>query len=88
LWRSLRVYQIYGANTDVGKTVFSTILSKAARRLWRTEQTTFLKPVSTGATDAADDRCMSFSFTPLAGFRFFKLTSRVCPSSVDVPRIS
>ncbi|WZH43077.1 adenosylmethionine-8-amino-7-oxononanoate aminotransferase [Fusarium acuminatum] len=24
LWRSLRVHQVYGANTDVGKTIFST----------------------------------------------------------------
>ncbi|KAL2128451.1 hypothetical protein VTI74DRAFT_9177 [Chaetomium olivicolor] len=56
LWRSLRVYQIYGANTDVGKTILSTILCKAARGLWRSEETTYLKPVSTGAPDAADDR--------------------------------
>lgn len=57
LWRSLRVYQVYGANTDVGKTVLSTVLCKTARRHWRDEQTTFLKPVSTGPPDAADDRC-------------------------------
>ncbi|SPQ27126.1 bc58ca73-f959-41e4-8e78-16159de37723 [Thermothielavioides terrestris] len=56
LWRSLRVYQVYGANTDVGKTVLSTILCKAARRLWRSEETAFLKPVSTGPAEAADDR--------------------------------
>ncbi|KAI0836281.1 bifunctional dethiobiotin synthetase/adenosylmethionine-8-amino-7-oxononanoate aminotransferase [Hypoxylon sp. FL0890] len=56
LWRSLRVFQVYGANTDVGKTVFTTILCRAANDIWKKEQTTFLKPVSTGPGDEADDR--------------------------------
>ncbi|KAL7622330.1 hypothetical protein AAE478_007834 [Parahypoxylon ruwenzoriense] len=56
LWRSLRVFQIYGANTDVGKTVFTTILCRAADRIWKKEQTVFLKPVSTGPLDEADDQ--------------------------------
>ncbi|KAH9907926.1 hypothetical protein F4778DRAFT_454011 [Xylariomycetidae sp. FL2044] len=55
LWRSLRVYQIYGANTEVGKTVFTTLLSKASRRVWSHEHTGYLKPVSTGPQDEADD---------------------------------
>jgi dethiobiotin synthetase/adenosylmethionine--8-amino-7-oxononanoate aminotransferase len=61
LWRTLRTYQIYGANTDVGKTIFSTLLCKAARRHWRNEDTVFLKPVSTGPADEADDRCTLLS---------------------------
>ena len=61
LWRSLRVYQVYGANTDVGKTVFTTILCNVANRLWQDEETAFLKPISTGPQDEADDRCMSSS---------------------------
>ncbi|KAI0888244.1 bifunctional dethiobiotin synthetase/adenosylmethionine-8-amino-7-oxononanoate aminotransferase [Annulohypoxylon maeteangense] len=56
LWRSLRVFQVYGANTDVGKTVFTTVLCRAANHIWGKEQTTFLKPVSTGPEDEADDR--------------------------------
>jgi dethiobiotin synthetase/adenosylmethionine--8-amino-7-oxononanoate aminotransferase len=53
LWRSLRVYQVYGANTEVGKTVVTTILCKGARKLWADEETAYVKPVSTGpATDA------------------------------------
>ncbi|KAF5658044.1 adenosylmethionine-8-amino-7-oxononanoate aminotransferase [Fusarium circinatum] len=52
LWRSLRTHQVYGANTDVGKTIFSTILCNAASK--RGERTWFLKPVSTGAADEAD----------------------------------
>ncbi|KAH6603810.1 hypothetical protein Trco_007256 [Trichoderma cornu-damae] len=58
LWRSLRAYQIFGANTEVGKTVFSTLLCKAAAA--RTNRSpggvAFLKPVSTGPDDEADDR--------------------------------
>ncbi|KAI2617756.1 PLP-dependent transferase [Hypoxylon sp. NC1633] len=56
LWRSLRVFQVYGANTDVGKTVFTTVLCKAANNIWRKERAAFLKPVSTGPEDEADDR--------------------------------
>ena len=57
LWRSLRVYQVYGANTEVGKTVFTTALCKAASGLWPREKTAYLKPVSTGSVDEADDLC-------------------------------
>ncbi|KAK2030284.1 dethiobiotin synthase [Colletotrichum zoysiae] len=55
LWRSLRTYQIYGANTDVGKTVFASVLCNAARTFWPGEKTAFLKPVSTGPPTEADD---------------------------------
>ncbi|ODA83832.1 hypothetical protein RJ55_02348 [Drechmeria coniospora] len=56
LWRHLRVYQIFGANTEVGKTVFATLLSRAAKRRCQQETVTFLKPVSTGAVEEADER--------------------------------
>ncbi|KAH6649406.1 pyridoxal phosphate-dependent transferase [Chaetomium tenue] len=55
LWRSLRIHQVYGANTEVGKTVVTTILCKGAHRLWADEETSYLKPVSTGAALDADD---------------------------------
>ncbi|KAI0544773.1 bifunctional dethiobiotin synthetase/adenosylmethionine-8-amino-7-oxononanoate aminotransferase [Xylaria curta] len=55
LWRNLRVYKIYGANTDVGKTVFTSILCNASRSIWKDEATAYLKPVSTGSDDEADD---------------------------------
>lgn len=57
LFRSLRVYQIYGANTEVGKTVFSTILCKLASRYEKGEHAAYLKPVSTGPLSEADDGC-------------------------------
>ncbi|KAL4992819.1 pyridoxal phosphate-dependent transferase [Aspergillus falconensis] len=56
LWRSLRAHQVYGANTDVGKTIVSTILCNAVNRLKSQEKSAFLKPVSTGPLDEADDR--------------------------------
>lgn len=54
LWRSLRAHQVYGANTDVGKTIVSTVLCNAVQR--QKQRAAFLKPVSTGALDDADDR--------------------------------
>src|ERR1700712_4298515 len=56
LKRSLKAYQIYGANTNVGKTIMSTMLCKAFDHFHPTAQTWYLKPVSTGPLDEADDR--------------------------------
>ncbi|KAB8073528.1 pyridoxal phosphate-dependent transferase [Aspergillus leporis] len=56
LWRSLRAHQVYGANTDVGKTIVSTVLCNAIQRQKSQDQAAFLKPVSTGPLDDADDR--------------------------------
>ncbi|KAK7736980.1 hypothetical protein SLS53_006735 [Cytospora paraplurivora] len=64
LWRNLRVYQIYGANTDVGKTVLTTLLCRASTELCKSEQTSFLKPVSTGPEDEADTRYDLFQQIP------------------------
>ncbi|EAW08757.1 adenosylmethionine-8-amino-7-oxononanoate aminotransferase [Aspergillus clavatus NRRL 1] len=55
LWRSLRAHQVYGANTDVGKTIVSTVLCNTVQRR-EAERAAFLKPVSTGPLDDADDR--------------------------------
>jgi dethiobiotin synthetase/adenosylmethionine--8-amino-7-oxononanoate aminotransferase len=55
LWPQLQTFQIYGANTNVGKTVVSTVLCKAFRERNRFN-VHYLKPVSTGAVDRADDR--------------------------------
>lgn len=54
LWRSLRALQVYGANTDVGKTIVSTLLCRSVQR--QKQRAAFLKPVSTGEQDDADDR--------------------------------
>jgi dethiobiotin synthetase/adenosylmethionine--8-amino-7-oxononanoate aminotransferase len=62
LYRHLLTYQVYGANTDVGKTVFSTILCKA---FTRKKKTWYLKPVSTGPLEEADNYHVG-SFVPQA----------------------
>ncbi|KAF9891362.1 hypothetical protein FE257_004218 [Aspergillus nanangensis] len=56
LWRSLRAHQVYGANTDVGKTIVSTILCNGVQQQKTQGKAAFLKPVSTGPLDEADDR--------------------------------
>lgn len=63
LWRALRSYQVYGANTDVGKTVMSTILCKALSKKNSSENVWYLKPVSTGPLSEADNRHIS-RFSP------------------------
>ena len=57
LWRSLKTYQVFGANTEVGKTIFTTLLARTAQARGKDEKVTFLKPVSTGALADADDGC-------------------------------
>ncbi|KAI1621441.1 adenosylmethionine-8-amino-7-oxononanoate aminotransferase [Exophiala viscosa] len=56
LWRDLKVWQVYGANTDVGKTIVSTILCRALQRRASPNGLLYLKPVSTGPQAEADDR--------------------------------
>lgn len=46
LFRNLRVHQIFGANTEVGKTVFATALARASSEAG--EASHYLKPVGTG----------------------------------------
>lgn len=53
LYRNLRVHQIFGANTDVGKTIFATALVRASAHSGH--NVLYLKPVSTGDTRDADD---------------------------------
>ncbi|KAL2427131.1 Bifunctional dethiobiotin synthetase/adenosylmethionine-8-amino-7-oxononanoate aminotransferase [Exophiala dermatitidis] len=56
LWRDLKAWQVYGANTDVGKTIVSTILCRALERRAWPNGLLYLKPVSTGPQAEADDR--------------------------------
>ena len=55
LWRDLKVFQVFGANTDVGKTIISTLLCRALQRRAPTNPLLYLKPVSTGPQSEADD---------------------------------
>lgn len=53
LFKHLRIHQIFGANTDVGKTIISTALARAS--LAKADRVIYLKPVSSGPPEDADD---------------------------------
>ncbi|KXJ85128.1 bifunctional dethiobiotin synthetase/adenosylmethionine-8-amino-7-oxononanoate aminotransferase [Microdochium bolleyi] len=72
LWRHLRVFQIWGSNTDVGKTIFATTLCKAAAKHYSHEKVAFLKPVSTGAPHEADSWHMRSDAPDIANDTLFQ----------------
>ncbi|KAF2129586.1 PLP-dependent transferase [Dothidotthia symphoricarpi CBS 119687] len=91
LWKNLLAIQVYGANTGVGKTVFSTLLgSHFSKRLggktkWRVQ---YIKPVSTGPADEADDSYVhKYSGSPVS--TLFKFQDAVSPhvAARDAPHI-
>lgn len=53
LFKNLRLHQVFGANTDVGKTILTSALVRASASL--KNQVYYLKPVSTGPMKDADD---------------------------------
>lgn len=53
LYKNLRIHQIFGANTNVGKTILTTALLRASAQ--RGKNVFYLKPVSTGPLQDADD---------------------------------
>ncbi|KZT29670.1 PLP-dependent transferase [Neolentinus lepideus HHB14362 ss-1] len=53
LFKNLRVHQVFGANTDVGKTMLTSALVRASASIY--ERVYYLKPVSTGPIEEADD---------------------------------
>jgi dethiobiotin synthetase/adenosylmethionine--8-amino-7-oxononanoate aminotransferase len=53
LYKNLRIHQVFGANTNVGKTVFTTALVRASA--FQGKNAYYLKPVSTGPLEDADD---------------------------------
>lgn len=53
LFKHLRIHQVFGANTDVGKTLLTSALVRASATLGN--DVYYLKPVSTGPMSDADD---------------------------------
>jgi dethiobiotin synthetase/adenosylmethionine--8-amino-7-oxononanoate aminotransferase len=49
----MKAYMVYGANTEVGKTVLTSALCRA---IAGNDIVRYLKPVSTGGPEEADDR--------------------------------
>ncbi|KAI9670957.1 MAG: hypothetical protein M1831_005042 [Alyxoria varia] len=77
-WRHVQVYGIFGANTGVGKTIFSTLLCRNAAKDVK-ESVWYLKPVSTGPLDEADDRHVQ-NFAPNAHVqKIFQFDDAVSP---------
>ena len=54
LFKHLRVHQVFGANTDVGKTLLTAALARASAA--KNNSVYYLKPVSTGPMQDADDK--------------------------------
>lgn len=54
LLSKLASFQVYGANTNVGKTIASTVLCKGLSD--KGLNTLYLKPVSTGPVESVDTR--------------------------------
>lgn len=54
LYRHLRIHQVFGANTDVGKTIVTTALVRASAL--KNNAVFYLKPISTGPLHDADDK--------------------------------
>lgn len=53
LYRHLRIHQVFGADTDVGKTIITTALVRASAL--KNSAVFYLKPISTGPLHDADD---------------------------------
>lgn len=59
LFESTRAFIVFGANTEVGKTVFSALLCRNLTRQGngREDLVAYLKPVSTGPDSESDEKC-------------------------------
>ncbi|PGH08209.1 dethiobiotin synthase [Blastomyces parvus] len=76
LSKHFQAYQVYGANTNVGKTIFSSLLYKAHAFSKPKVNHWYLKPVSTGPESEQDNRHIS---------RFAKHVSSKCLYIFDQP---
>ena len=56
LYDLLRVHQVFGANTNVGKTILTSALVRASAA--NRKRVYYLKPVSTGPKEDADDESL------------------------------
>ena len=58
LFKHLRIHQVFGANTDVGKTILSCALARASAL--KDNSVFYLKPISAGPIDTADHKLRKF----------------------------
>ena len=59
LFKHLRIHQVFGASTDVGKTILTCALIRASAL--KANSVFYLKPVSTGPIDTADNKSGIFT---------------------------
>jgi Dethiobiotin synthetase len=69
LFKHLRIHQIFGANTDVGKTILSTALVRASAS--KNNTVFYLKPVSTGPEQSADDEYFIYMILSSSHWSFY-----------------
>lgn len=79
LSREFRLYQIWGANTDAGKTIFSTLLCRAAKKYSPSHNIWYLKPVSTGPAKEADIRHLDIHAKHTHTQNFYQFSEAVSP---------
>ncbi|RDI87394.1 hypothetical protein Vi05172_g2705 [Venturia inaequalis] len=76
LWPHFPCLQVYGANTNVGKTIVSTLLCNA---LSKKRKTFYLKPVSTGALEEADNSHISKFVKNVSARTLFQFSQPLSP---------
>ncbi|KAI5998832.1 pyridoxal phosphate-dependent transferase [Pisolithus albus] len=99
LYRHLRIHQVFGANTDVGKTIVTTALVRASAL--KNNAVFYLKPISTGPLHDADDKhikrfagpnrslvetqCLFRYDEPVSPHLAVKMASRASENAVTAP---
>ncbi|MBW0501633.1 hypothetical protein O181_041348 [Austropuccinia psidii MF-1] len=76
LHRNLRVHQIFGGGTGIGKTIISTALCRASILLG--EQTTYLKPIATGL-ESDDQHVKKFCYPGIHSACLYTFDAPVSP---------
>ncbi|KAJ3134700.1 hypothetical protein HK101_004322, partial [Irineochytrium annulatum] len=77
IWRHMPIFQIFAANTDVGKTVLTTALCRGALRSPRAVH--YIKPVQTGFPVDSDERHVKTYAPDVQGSTLFTYTEPLSP---------
>ncbi|KIW03198.1 dethiobiotin synthase [Verruconis gallopava] len=80
LYNNLPVVQVYGANTNVGKTIVSTLLCRSFEKDKKVKSNVhYIKPVSTGPLSEADDSHVSRYAKNTASATLFQFSQPLSP---------
>ncbi|KAF4636227.1 hypothetical protein G7Y89_g1880 [Cudoniella acicularis] len=76
----LRAYTVFGANTNVGKTIFTTLLLNTFQaNVSKSYKVFYVKPLSTGPKDEADVKHISWYSPKISSTCFFQFDDPVSP---------